>query len=163
MQSAQQKNKNHMKDKETYICSNSDIYADIVSLAYILYMRLEVPEHFDKAPAFTSTPQLIDQILVSKKAAMVDMVFPREKLAKTLLNELKALYYQVMDEYELDPNEKHVLWLLSRAYSVKQCAKITSKSVSSIRYTMSRICEKTDCETKEEVLNVLNNKLEGKR
>ena len=122
--------KNH---KSTYQGSNEDIFADIIALAHVLYTRLEAPGN-------------------SLKVCGVTGSIPQRNNLRNLQDDLREIYYKTMDKFQFEKEEKRIAWLMLQAHTIKDCAQKTCKSVSNIRYTLRRMCDKLECDSKDEML-----------
>lgn len=153
-------NKNN-RTKKTYDIENVNIFADLVSLAYILYMRLEAPENVQTIPAITTVPQMIANIVEEKKYALAQVIQPRHEIMNEINGRMKNIYLQVMEQYRFDREEKELGWLLLHAYSSKECQEKMKTSDCQYRYAIRKMCSKTKTSKKEEMVTKIRQDMEN--
>ncbi len=154
--------KRRTKNPEKYVYrgSNTDVFVDLISLAFILYMRVEGPKDIALLPAITSIPQLLSQIVEEKKYAFTEMIAPRGQIIKALNEKMKDMHFAAMEKYRFNHQEKQLSWLMLHGYSTRECVEELHVSVSTYRYTVRKMIEKTKSDSREDMVKKLRSDLE---
>lgn len=142
-----------------YEISNTDIFIELISLSYVLFMRNEFPNSAKSIPVITHVSQLLEQIVEEKRYALATIIQPKNALFYELTERIKVIFDQKMDKFKFERNEKELGWLLLKAHTSEECKEILHISDSQFRYTIRKMCSKTGTKKKGDMISKMRDEI----
>ena len=141
--------------------TNSDVVMEILSLVLVLYARIEHPTKANSIPVMNRIPKILESMSDGKKLSILNLAFSPYDSNKEINKQLKEIYFCYFDKYRFTHEEKELAWLLLRAYSTDECAEQMNLSVPSFRYSIKKMCGKTNTKSRSELVSKLRNDIDG--